>query len=1569
MPRLSKIGAAALAAFGWTSGAAGVTANYLVVAGGGGGGDNSAGGGGAGGYLTSVITLDLATSYTVTVGAGGAPGTNNTQNGFNGSNSQLGAIATAIGGGGGGGLSYSVLNPAIGVGNSGGSGGGGGAAYTTEGPGTGGAGTVGQGNAGGTGGSTAGGAGGGGGGAGAVGSNGNGATNTGGAGGAGTASSISGTSVTYAGGGGGAGATGGTGGSGGGGNGDSGVTAGTPGTANLGGGGGGSSVNRYLNGGQPGGSGVVIISYPAPQRFGGGIVSASGANIIHTFNTSGTLSPINSLTASYLVVAGGGGGASASGAGGGAGGLLSGSGLTLDTNSIYAITVGAGGAATGTSSQRGNSGSNSSFSMVTTTAVGGGGGGCNDVSGQQNGLSGGSGGGGGSFGTSIGTAGAATSGQGNTGGIGATDNATYRTSGGGGGAGAVGGNSIGSTGSNTGGAGGIGVASSISGTSTYYAGGGGGAKGGVGSLGGGGAAGNAGAAGTAGTANTGGGGGAGGDGFGGAAGGSGVVIISYPGSTQLMAGGTVTVAGGNVIHTFTSSGLLTPIVLATNSLRFRRSASASLTRTPTSASNRRTWTWSGWVKRGALGSSQALFSCEEAASNYSVLYFSSGNILQFYTNTAGTDYSEETVAVFRDPSAWYHVVFALDTTQATASERAKIYINGVQQTDGQAFGQIPQNYETFINSVNQHAIGRDEDGNVNYLDGYLTEVNFIDGQALTPNSFGTFNGLGVWQPVRYGGSYGTNGFYLPFTNNTAYYSGLFDGATQTAYVGYNTVLNLGTTAYTVEAFVNPTSLSNANGQNQVIGRWNSGINERSYLLIVNNDGSVSWAVSTNGNTGAGNSISVTSAAGKVAINRWTHIRISQTGNTVYLGIDGTIVTTATDAIFGNVFSTTNTVALGASLQGDTGTVFTGYISNVRIVKGTALSTTTYTVPTAPLTAISGTSLLTLQSSTLIDNSGNSLTITNPSNNPTISIVAPTQFGVVGYGKDFSSSNNNWTTNNLSYASGATYDSMTDVPTLTSATAANYCVFNPLDSNAPVNAPSQTITNGNLKMTNTTAAHSVTRATIASTSGKFYWEIKVDVISNFYSGIYKTNTDLTTTVGADSNSYAYVASSGDKRYNGTSTAYGSALTAGDVLGCALDLDSGKIWWSVNGTFQASGNPAAGTNEAFSGISGEFTAAAGCYQSTININFGQQPFFYTPPTGFVRLNTFNLPTPTIGATASTQANKYMDINLYTGNSTARSIVNSGGFEPAWVWIKNRSGGNSHRLFDIVRGATKALASNSTAVEFTESDALTAFNSNGFSLGTDVSGGGVNTTGDSLVAWQWNAGGSTVTNTSGSISAQVRANTSAGFSVVTYTGTGANATVGHGLGVAPRMVICKRRTTAGGDWQTYHASLGATRFIKLNTTDAAGTATSPWNDTAPTSTVFSLGTNGDTNLSGASLVAYCFSEVAGYSAFGSYTGNGSADGTFVYTGFRPAFILIKKTDTSGTDWSLMDSKRLGYNATDVALNPNASNAENSGYATDFTSNGFKLRTTTSFLNGSGGTYIYMAFAESPFKYANAR
>ena len=779
------------------------------------------------------------------------------------------------------------------------------------------------------------------------------------------------------------------------------------------------------------------------------------------------------------------------------------------------------------------------------------------------------------------------------------------------------------------------------------------------------------------------------------------------------------------------------------SLRFNSDDSAHLSRTPSVEGNRRTWTWAGWVKRSALTTAlyQSLFANNSGANAF-LGFVNGGDGLLFYDSVAGGNV-RYTSNVLRDPSAWYHVVFNCDTTKATASERARIYVNGTEASYSVA-NDPALNSDLVINSTIEHQIGG-QPAVSRHFSGYLVDIHFIDGQALDPTDFGEFDDNGVWQPIAYTGTYGTNGFHLDFSDNT----------------------------------------------------------------------------------------------------------------------------------------NTTTIA-----------------------------------------------------------------------------------------EDSSGNGNDWTANNISVTAGAGNDSLFDSPTNGTQTdtgaggevSGNYATYNAL-----FKAANSTYSNGNLEHLAATPVGSYESgvSTIGVSSGKWYAEFTVAVLGNdAVAGVSTVPYNiLNRWPGGNIGSIGYEAVLGRFYKDNVAGQNVSTYNVNDVIGVALDLDNGGIWFSKNGTWQGTGspNPATNTSPAYTGLTGTHFFASGTGGSgRIIANFGQRAFAYSAPSGFKALCTANLDDPTIadGSTA-------MDVALYTGNGSTQTISGLG-LSPDFVWIKNRGNGTAHVLFDTVRGPTKYVASSSTTSEITNTSTLTAFTSDGFSVGNN---GGVNQSSVGFVAWTWDAGTSTVTNTDGSTTANVRANASTGFSIVSYTGTSANATVGHGLNAAPEFIVIKNRDRAI-DWAVYHAALGATQNLKLNRDYTAQSVSSYFNDTDPTSSVVSLGAAVATNYTGEDIIAYCFAPVEGYSAFGSYTGNGSTDGTFIYTGFRPRWILVKGADGPNTyNWFVQDTKRNPENLTTQYLIPNLSNVEGSTGKLDILSNGFKWRTSSTGLNESGTDYIYAAFAENPFKTARAR
>ena len=574
------------------------------------------------------------------------------------------------------------------------------------------------------------------------------------------------------------------------------------------------------------------------------------------------------------------------------------------------------------------------------------------------------------------------------------------------------------------------------------------------------------------------------------------------------------------------------------------------------------------------------------------------------------------------------------------------------------------------------------------------------------------------------------------------------------------------------------------------------------------------------------------------------------------------------------------------------------------------------------------------------------------------------------GKDTSGNGNNWTPNNLSVTAGAGNDSLVDVPTNGSEVdtgvggevRGNYAVLNPLNYTGTV-----TLSNGNLDATGSNANAS---STIAPSSGKWYAEFSFSAIGAAVGFVGISNKLSADAFSGATQTWQLNYTNTGKLENAGSQSNVSTFTTGDIIGVAFDCSNGQATFYKNGS-----SVGTITGSAFVGVPVLVGAGAGgaAGTNTFTANYGARSFAYTAPSGFKALCTANLPAPVV-----TKPSDAFDVTLYTGNSTDNRAITGLGFSPDLVWFGPRSqSGQDKVICDSVRGVQKALFSNQTYVEADPAlyGSVGSFDANGFTIkkGTDATFGfhQVNLNSSTYAAWCWDAGSSTVTNNTGTITgAQVRANASAGTSVVAYTGNGTSgATVGHGLGAAPGLIIVKKRSAAD-DWVVYHSALGATKYLWLHATNAEQTGTSRWNDTAPTSTVFSLGNNSSVNGNASTFIAYCFAPVAGYSSFGSYSANGSSDGPMIFTNFRPRFVMVKQTNASGQGWFMLDSSRSPYNVSTTYLLAQSGNAEASGYVDmDFLSNGFKIRSADGAVNASGGTYVYCAFAESPFQYARAR
>ena len=572
------------------------------------------------------------------------------------------------------------------------------------------------------------------------------------------------------------------------------------------------------------------------------------------------------------------------------------------------------------------------------------------------------------------------------------------------------------------------------------------------------------------------------------------------------------------------------------------------------------------------------------------------------------------------------------------------------------------------------------------------------------------------------------------------------------------------------------------------------------------------------------------------------------------------------------------------------------------------------------------------------------------------------------GTDASSNTNNWTVNNLQPT-----DQMLDSPTN------NFATFSGHSKSSYI-----TLSEGGLRVDWSATAEGGAASTFKLFDG-CYVEFYITGIAGSYPEFGIRNLD---DWGQDANRYnngGFVSADGSTRIIGTSTGITkngtpstNSYTTGDVIQVAYK--SGKVYVGKNNTWMNSGNPVTETGQVYN-TTKELDIVFRCYSTGEFItNFGQDSsfagnktaqgnqdsnsigdFYYEPPTDFLALCTSNLPDPAV------IPSEHFNTVLYTGNSSTQSITGVG-FQPDLCWNKSRSHAEGTQVNDAVRGAGTYLVTYGTDAENTVSASLTSFDSDGFSLGADNDTYQVNKSGYTYVAWNWKANGTGVSNTSGSITSTVSANADAGFSIVSYTGTGANATVGHGLSSAPELMFFKNRIDAE-HWTTYSEAIGNTKYLYLNQTAAAATY-NYWQNTSPTNSLFYLTNQGDNNGSGDGMIAYCFHSVEGYSKVGSYTGNGSTDGTFVYTGFRPAYVMIKIA--SGADnWGIFDVERETYNTTGTILRANSSGVEESGSAwyVDLLSNGFKARSLDSNMGTNAATYIYLAFAEQPFKHTNAR
>ena len=643
---------------------------------------------------------------------------------------------------------------------------------------------------------------------------------------------------------------------------------------------------------------------------------------------------------------------------------------------------------------------------------------------------------------------------------------------------------------------------------------------------------------------------------------------------------------------------------------------------------------------------------------------------------------------------------------------------------------------------------------------------------------------------------------------------------------------------------------------------------------------------------------------------------------------------------------------------DNGGHFDGYMADVNLIDGQQLTPSSFAetdsvtgewIPIDTGSLSFGTNGFRLQFS---DNSGTSATT---------------------LGKDTSGNSNNYTPNNLSVSAGKGNDSLEDTPTN------NYPTLSFINSRSP-----SRIRNGALDINFTDGDdNDAALATFGMESGKWYFEVQINagsssalssllgVAPDSYQKL-KQNTGINAWPGKDTDSGVGIDGSGAKYVDGSSSTYASSFTTNDIIGVAVDADSAKVAFSKNGQFSdGNGNYNQGVNVASGGqvsIDGKapyFFAVADTSSSRdpqFSLNFGQRAFSSSIPSGYQKLNSQNLPEP-----VAPRGDKYFDAITYSGTGSQRAVTGFN-FAPDWVWVKRRNNNNFNILANTILGANNYMVSNTVDAESVGggSQLINGFNSDGFDVGTEAA---VNNSSGTYVAWCWFAGGSTVTNSTGTISAQVRASATSGFSIMSWTGNGTSgATVGHGLGVKPSFFIVKQRNGTG-NWVTYDDENGATKHFTF-TSNASSSYSGLFNDTEPTSSVISLGNDVAVNVSSNPYICYCFAEVAGFSKFGKFSGNGNSNGSYVFCGFRPRFLVIKRSD-SGNHWVIYDAARSTVNVVEDFLKIELQDSEvtNSQVSVDFCAAGFKMRTGFDIVNAGSGEYFFFAFAENAFKYARAR
>ena len=972
--------------------------------------------------------------------------------------------------------------------------------------------------------------------------------------------------------------------------------------------------------------------------------------------------------------------------------------------------------------------------------------------------------------------------------------------------------------------------------------------------------------------------------------------------------------GGAYYYQMQSLGKVQAAYTISNSARFISGNSDNLTKTLTTPTSQNIYTFSAWVKRGKLGVLQNIFG---VSTNYSFGFPAADTLAVTIAGTA----QATTVGVWRDPAVWMHVVYVQNGTAIT------VYVNGVQVASGTGTN-------SQFNTAAAHQIG--SSNSTEFFDGYMSDAYFVDGQALTPTSFGEYDTNGYWRPKTYSGTYGTNGFHLPLMGTSTAAS---VGTDTSGNGNYWTVNNIATTDFVTDSptnsFATWSPINIGTNYGLLAGNLqssNTGNNAGVLSSTAIPSGSkVYFEYTTNMvcTSGLENYIGITrtdvfpdlSSANRgdcgVAANSYCYYNgdggkknngsLSAYGNSWCT--DGDVIGIATDLVNNKVwFSKSGTWQASGDPAAGTNAAFTVTAGDYFVHNGYGGTVTAGQLKGKVNFGQGGQASLTYDSASggtfkytppsgfkaLSTNNLTAPTVTIPKNyfdavtynSPVLLLHADGSNGATAF-TDSSTSGKTMTANGnaqISTAqskfggSAAFFDGTTDY--LSTGDSADYAFGS---GDFTIDAW--------IRLGATGINHAIAAQIDEATAPDTQWEFLVTSGNKlqFFSNVSGITLTGNTSLSANTWYHAAIVRSGNNF-----TLYLDGIADGYVSSSAsIDNPSSK-----NLTIGRYVDSSAGHD--FNGYIDELRISKGSARWTVN---------FTPPTSAYSANT----------------------------------IDSANFQPDIVWLKDRTSANAHGIFDSSRLSYPAIASNAANAEGGGfGSALTGFLSNGFSLGASST---VNTSGNNYISWLW------------------KESPTSGMDIVSYTGTGSNRTISHSLGVAPDMIIVKSRSGLLSP-SVYHVSVGNTAVLKLDTTETPTTASTFWQNTSPSASVFSVGTHSNVNANGGEYIAYLFAEVDGFSKFGSYTGNAAADGPFIYTGFKPRYVMIKSS-TATDAWLIYDTARDTYNVAGTTLVPNTTAADATISGIDFLSNGFKLRTITTTPNAAQ-TYIYAAFAEQPFYYS---